>query len=210
MVINTQMSNKKNLPSDAFFNSVDFVGIVDNIKNIYMSDGAMSTLLDFERCLDMADIYAFKNWIKGELVDGPIIGRYSCKCTFMWPHKLMPDPRGGARLEKIGCTVVYGKKEIRVPVEIKDYDDFVPGTRYPRMKERKVWFVQITIPNELMNDVKEGTIQLADEVIDLSDIDEAYDEDLDDSTQSDTGPETDAEQNQNSELEPNPAMPQIQ
>lgn len=170
------------LPADKFFNDIDFVSIVDTIKGIYMSDGSMSTLLDFERVLDEADIYAFKNWIAGELVQGPTIGRYSCTCIFMWPHKMMPDPRGALRLTHIGCKVLYGKGEIKVPVEVKDYEDFVQGTRYPKMTERKVWFVQITIPLELMDDIKEGTIDLADQTIDLSDIEDAYNEDLDDST----------------------------
>jgi hypothetical protein len=184
------------LPADRFFNDVDFVSIVDTIKGIYMSDGSMSTLLDFERVLDEADLYAFKNWSAGELVEGPVIGRYTCKCIFMWPYKLMPDPRGGARLEQIGCEVVYGKSELKVPVEIKDYEDFVPGTRYPKMKERKVWFVQITIPIELMDDIKEGTIDLADQTIDLSDIEDAYNEDLDDSTKTESSSNTQADQNQ--------------
>lgn len=172
------------LPADKFFNDVDFVSIVDTIKNLYMSDGSMSTLLDFERVLDEADLYAFKNWISGELVQGPTIGRYSAKCIFMWPYKMMPDPRGALRLLNIGCKVTFGKGEIEVPVQVQDYEDFVPGTRYPKMKERKVWFIQIQIPFELMDDIKEGSIDLADSTIDLSDIEDAYNEDLDDSTQS--------------------------
>jgi hypothetical protein len=170
----------KSLPADKFFNDVDFVSIVDTIKNVYMSDGSMSTLLDYERVLDEADLYAYKNWKNGELVQGPDIGRYSCTCIFMWPYKLMPDPRGALRLTKIGCRATFGKGEIEVPVEVKDYDDFNPGTRYPKMHKRKVWFVEITIPFDLMNDIKEGSIDLAGETIDLSEIEDAYDEDLDD------------------------------
>lgn len=170
----------KSLPADKFFNDIDFVSIVDTIKNVYMSDGSMSTLLDYERVLDEADLYAYKNWKHGELVQGPDIGRYSAKCIFMWPYKLMPDPRGALRLIKIGCKVTFGKGEIEVPVEIKDYEDFVPGTRYPKMNKRKVWFVEITIPFELMDDIKEGSIDLAGQTIDLSEIEDAYDEDLDD------------------------------
>jgi hypothetical protein len=185
------------LPADKFWNDVDFVSIVDTIKNIYMSDGSMSTLLDFERVLDEADLYAFKNWIFGELVQGPTIGRYSAKCIFMWPYKMMPDPRGALRLLNVGCKVTFGKGQLEVPVQVQDYEDFVPGTRYPKMKERKVWFVQIQIPFELMDDIKEGSIDLADSTIDLSDIEDAYNEDLDDSTQTeDSGPETQADQAQ--------------
>lgn len=175
----------KSLPADKFFNDIDFVSIVDTIKNVYMSDGSMSTLLDYERVLDEADLYAYKNWKHGELVQGPDLGRYSAKCIFMWPYKLMPDPRGALRLIKIGCKVTFGKGEVEVPVEVKDYEDFVPGTRYPKMHKRKVWFVQITIPFELMDDIKEGSIDLAGQTIDLSEIEDAYDEDLDDIEQTD-------------------------
>lgn len=176
----------KSLPADKFFNDIDFVSIVDTIKNIYASDGSMSTLLDYERVLDEADLYAFKNWKYGELVEGPDVGRYNAKCIFMWPYKLMPDPRGGVRLTKIGCKVKYGKGEIKVPVEVKDYDDFQPGTRYPKMQNRKVWFVEIIIPFDLMEDIKEGSIDLADQTIDLSEIQDAYDSDLDDVEQTES------------------------
>jgi hypothetical protein len=186
----------KTLPADKFFNDIDFVSIVDTIKGVYMSDGAMSTLLDFERVMDEADVYAFKNWIQGELVDGPVVGRYNCKCVFMWPYKLMPNPKGALRLTNIGCKVTYGKGEIKVPVEVKDYDDFVPGTRYPKMAKRKVWFVEVVIPFDLMDDIKEGSIDLADQTIDLSEIEDAYDEDLDSSMTADDTVETQAEEAQ--------------
>ena len=110
----------------------------------------------------------------------------------------MPDPRGTLRLINIGCTVKFGKGEIEVPVEVKDYEDFNPGTRYPKMKKHKVWFVEITIPFELMDDIKEGSIDLADQTIDLSDIEDAYDEDLDEggARQEGQGPETMQDENQ--------------
>lgn len=186
----------KTLPADKFFNDIDFVSIVDTIKGVYMSDGAMSTLLDFERVMDEADVYAFKNWIVGELVDGPVVGRYNCKCVFMWPYKLMPNPKGALRLVNIGCKVTYGKGEIKVPVEVKDYEDFVPGTRYPKMAKRKVWFVEVVIPFELMDDIKEGSIDLADQTIDLSEIEDAYDEDLDSSMTEEDTVDTQAEEAQ--------------
>lgn len=186
----------KSLPADKFFDDINFVSIVDTVKGIYLSDGSMSTLLDFERVLDEADLYAYKNWIVGELVQGPVVGRYTCKCVFMWPYKVMPDPRGALRLVNIGCKVTFGKGEIEVPVEVTSYDDFVQGTRYPKMKERKVWYVQIEVPFDLMDDIKEGTIDLADQTIDLSDIEDAYDEDLDDSTKTESEVDTSAEENQ--------------
>lgn len=165
--------------ADNFFNDIDFVSITDTIKGIMTSDGSMSTILDFERVLDEADLYAFKNWLVGELVQGPDVGRYSVTCVFMWPYKLMPDPRGAKRLMKIGCKLKFAKSKVKVPIQIQDYEDFVPGTRYPKAVEKKVWFVEIEIPLELMDDIKEGSIDLADATIDLEEIENAYDEDLD-------------------------------
>jgi len=165
--------------ADDWFNSVDFVSIVNTIKGVMTSDGTMSVLLDFERVLDDLDIYAFKNWELGELVQGPDIGRYSTSCIFMWPYKLMPDPRAVKRLLAVGCDVDWIKTEIKVPVEVKNYDDLVPGTNYPKGAKRQVWLVKITIPMELMDDIKEGSIDLAGSTIDLEELDTAYSEDLD-------------------------------
>jgi hypothetical protein len=173
--------------ADNFFNDIDFVSIVSSIKGVFTSDGTMSTLLDFERVLDEADLYAYKNWLLGELVQGPDIGKYSVTCVFMWPYKLMPNPRGAKRLATIGCDVAFAKSRIKVPVEVKNYEDFVQGTRYPKMEERPVWFVQIRMPKELMNDIKEGSIDLADQTIDLEEIENAYEDDLDKQDAGDQG-----------------------
>lgn len=165
--------------ADNFFNDIDFVSITNTIKGVMTSNGTMATLLDFERVLDEADVYAFKNWLIGELVQGPDVGRYSVTCVFMWPYKLMPDPRAAKRLMKIGCKLKFAKSEVKIPIQIQDYDDYVPGTRYPKAIKKQVWFVEIEIPLELMDDIKEGSIDLADATIDLKEIDDAYDEDLD-------------------------------
>ena len=169
----------KDKVADKFFNDIDYVSIVSTIKGIFTSDGSMNTLLDFERVLDDADLYAFRNWELGELVDGPRVKRYSVTCTFMWPYKLMPDPKGIKRLTVIGCDVQFKRSELEVPVEVDNYEDFIPGTRYPKSKKRKIWFVSITIPKQLMDEIKEGSIDLAEQTIDLEDLDKAYDDDLD-------------------------------
>ena len=62
---------------------IDYWQVAKTIKDLYLSDASVNALLDFERVLDEVDIYAFKNWDLGELVQGPEIGRYSVTCTFM-------------------------------------------------------------------------------------------------------------------------------
>lgn len=162
-----------------FIDSPEWTQIVENIKGIMTSAGTMSTLLDFERVLDEADLYAFKNWKFGELVDGPVVKRYDVTATFMWPLALMPDPRGAKRLIPLGCDVKFKKTKMKVPVQIKDSYDYQPGTHYPKLIEREIWLVNITIPKQIMSDIREGSIEVAGESIDLTDLDEAYEQDYD-------------------------------
>ena len=164
---------------ELFANHEDYWQVADNIKNIYMSDGSLSTLLDFERVIDELDIYAFKNWAIGELVAGPDISKYKVTCIFMWPKKLMPDPRGGKRLLPFDCDVVYKKQKIKIPIKIDDPSDYRPGTKKAKIMEQEVWLVEITMPKSLMSEIRTGSIEMADQEIDLGELDQAYEQDLD-------------------------------
>ena len=103
--------------------------ILDNTKEIYMTDSSLETLLDFERVLDDLDLYAFDNWKRGELVEGPVYEKYFVTCTFMYDFKNMPDPAGGERLLNYGCEITYKKDTLEYPIKVKSYDDFKPGTK---------------------------------------------------------------------------------
>jgi hypothetical protein len=164
---------------DLFKDHTDYWQVADNIRDIYMSEGSLTTLLDFERVLDEVDIYAFKNWEIGELVDGPEIGKYRVTCTFMWPLRLMPDPRGGRRLLAFDCEVEYQRREIEIPIKITDPSDYRPGTKKAKLTTRDVWLVTITMPKALMNDIRTGSIEMEDQDIDLDELDQAYEQDLD-------------------------------
>jgi hypothetical protein len=174
------MSNNKNTFDDPIFkDGSDYWQVADNIKQIYMSEGSLLTLLDFERVLDELDLYAFRNWQIGELVQGPEIGKYRVTCIFMWPEKLMPDPRGARRLLPFDCTIKYKKTTMKVPAKITDPSDYRPGTHKARIMEQRVWLVEITMPKRLMSDIRTGSIELEDQDIDLEDLDNAYEQNLD-------------------------------
>ena len=145
-------------------------------------------LLDFERVLDELDLYAFKNWSLGELVQGPDISKYFVTCIFMWPEKLMPDPRGARRLLPFDCTIIYKKTKIKIPIKIEVPADYRPGTKKARMIEKPVWLVEITMPKSLMSDIRTGAVELEDEDLDLQDLDDAYDQDLDQEQYQNTAP----------------------
>ena len=153
--------------------------VADAIKGIYMSDGSMRILLDFERVLNELDIFAFRNWELGELVAGPEQGPYKTSCTFLWPAKLMPDPRGAMRLLPFDCEIKWKKTKMKVPVKVKEPSDFKPGTKVARLIEKPIWLVEIIMPKSLMTDIRTGSIELEDETVDLQDLDDANAADLD-------------------------------
>jgi hypothetical protein len=150
--------------------------VIENTKEIFMTDSSLNTLLDFERVLDELDLYVFKHWKEGELVEGPVYEKYFVTCTFMWPYKLMPDPRGGERLLDYDCEIYYSKDTLEYPIKVKTPDDFVPGTKMPKMAKAPVWLVKIVMPKKLMQEIQQGSLDLESATLDLEDIEKAYEE----------------------------------
>lgn len=136
---------------------IDTLDILRNIKNIYASDNVVSSLVNMEKVLDDVNIYAYQNWNKGELVEGPQVTKYDTTATFMWEQNEMPDPDAGKRITNLGGQVAF-KKDIKlVPRKIKTYSDYRPGTRKGKLDEIPVWLVKITIPNTVIEDFNAET-----------------------------------------------------
>ena len=173
------MSKLTSIDEPIFRDGEDYFQVAKNIKDIYFSDGTMITLIDYERCLDDLGLYAFKNWEIGELVSGPIIKPYQITCIFMWPDHLMPDPRGARRLLPFDCKVKFKKTVMQVPMKISDPSDYRPGTHKAKLVDHKIWLVEITIPKNLINDIKTGSVEIEDEEVDLQELEDSYSKDLD-------------------------------
>lgn len=107
----------------------------------------------------------------------------------MWPRKMMPDPRGGERLLDYGCEVTFSKDSLEYPVKVKDPSDFVPGGKMPKMAKTPVWLVGITMPKKLMKEINQGSLELESSTLDMEDIETAYEEGADQSTQQGQMPE---------------------
>ena len=157
---------------------VDYWQVSKTIKDLYLSDGSINSLLNFERVLDEVDLYAFKNWDLGELVQGPEISRYTVQCTFMWLGDSMPDPRGAKRLLPFDCIVKYKKSTMEIPVKVKEPEDFREGTKKPKIIKKDIWLVEITMPKDLITDIQTGSTELEGQDIDLEDLNLAYEQDL--------------------------------
>jgi hypothetical protein len=130
---------------------------LEDIKNtlarITRGDDVMDLLMEFERTLDATELFSYRNWTCGELVKGPEVERYWFTTYWMFPEKLMPDPDGALRLEKIGCRVSYDRDTLCQPRRImspKDWKD--PKTKQAKIEELPVWVVRIQMPAKYVMD----------------------------------------------------------
>ena len=131
---------------------IDTLEIIRNIKRIYASDQIVETIVKLEKVLDDVNMYAYKNWALGEIVDGPHVTKYDTSATFMWEKQEMPDPEAGKRILNIGGKVRYKKDVKLTPRKIESYADYRPGTKKAKLDEIPVWLVEITIPNQVIED----------------------------------------------------------
>ena len=134
----------------------DILDVIKNVESIYSTNSSLSTLKDFERVLDEMNMYVYKNWADGELASGPKVDRHWVTASFMWPREKMPDPIAAKRLIDYGCRVRYEKTNLLEPRQVKDPDDFRPGTRKGKLDQTPVWLVEITMPKTLVQDIFNG------------------------------------------------------
>ncbi len=156
---------------------------LDSIKRVLVGiskgEGLLDTLLEFERTLDNAELFAYKNWILGELVEGPIIGRYWYTVKFMFPHEMMPDPDGGLRLTKLGAKVNFQKGVFKKPVKVHGPEDWVdPQSKRAKMADHEVWIVTIELPIKYIQRGLEQTDEIIQKDIDdtNAELADAYEE----------------------------------
>ena len=168
-------------------NTTGIKDILANVKTIYSSPASLSILMDFERVLSELDLYAFANWKQGELVSGPVVEKYFVTATFMWPKKMMPDPRGGERLLGYDCEISYEKSHLEYPTKVTSREDYKPGGNMPKLVRSPVWLVTITMPKSLITEIHQGSIELEGEMIDIEEVESAYYDGSNEDEQQDTG-----------------------
>lgn len=127
--------------------TTDLDTIKKSLVSISKGEGLLDMLLEFERTLDNAEIFAYKNWILGELVEGPFVERYWFKTVWMFPYAMMPDPNAGLRLTKLGAKVNFKKGTFSKPVKVRGPEDWSdPESKRAKMAKHEVWLVTIELP----------------------------------------------------------------
>ena len=160
---------------------IDIDTIYTTLDDVYGSENVLDILIEFERVFDTLDIYVYKNWLKGEIVEGPKIDRYWITVTLMYPYKMMPDPEGAMRLIDHGCKVWMGQDQFKTVSSIQgpeSYESADGGELKPKIKSTKVWLVKISMPRHFVDEITVEKEEVGGTSIDMDDVTQAYDEDL--------------------------------
>lgn len=159
--------------------TTDLDSIKKTLVGISRGDSILDTLLEFERTLDNTELFAYKNWILGELVEGPTISRYWYKTVWMYPYSKMPDPNGGLRLTKLGAKVSFKKGVFKRPVKVEGPEDWVdPQTKRAKMLDTEIWLVTIELPMKYIDRGLDQTDDIIEKDIEKTkkELDSAFEE----------------------------------
>ena len=150
-----------------------------DLEKLQDSPNLLDILIQMEDVLDSMDIYVFKNWLEGEVVDGPVVRRYWLDFALKYAPDRMPDPRGALRLLKHGLRVdiTRAKEEgENLTVLTKQEGEADPDAE----TEHDIWLVKISIPRRLVVQMNAADHDFYDEEIDSDDVEDAQDDGLDD------------------------------
>jgi hypothetical protein len=138
----------------------------DQIKKISETNTLLDMLLEFEKTLDNIDLYAYKNWSKGEVLEGPTLDRHYVGLKLLYKQSEMPDPAGAKRLFARNCLVKYYKDDLLSPVKVKTFDDITTDIsndgrvrHKAKTKTEPVWVVEIKMPRRYVDEFTTEIVQ---------------------------------------------------
>lgn len=134
------------------------------IQQLYKNESFLDTLINIDDYFDILNLYVFPNWLDCEVVDVKYL-KYFTNIKLKAPYKKMPHPKGAVLLTKYDCQVKYIKTTEYLPKEVLQSDDTYvdkkTGERKPKVEKKKVWIIDILIPNKFL---------FNDDVYDLKDV----------------------------------------
>ncbi len=157
-----------------------------DLDKISDSPHLLDILLQMEDVLDSLDIYVFKNWYRGEVVEGPKVRRYWLDFTLKYDIDRMPDPKAALRLMKHGARVDFWKAKYGKEGEFEDSavseSDMAEheANGGDEKSSEDFWLVRISIPRRLVAQMSAEEMDFYDEDVDIDDVEDAKDTGIDD------------------------------
>jgi hypothetical protein len=146
-----------------------------DIDKLEDSEYLLDILIQMENVLDSLDMYVYRNWYDGSIVEGPIVRRHWVSLSLLYPHRKMPDPRAALRLLKHGVQVEFNSMKRAQPGK--------PGHHDGEPDKGTDWLVKITIPRRLLDQMEGADLETYDDEVNPDDVEAAKDIGLDDESQ---------------------------
>lgn len=138
----------------------------DQIKRVSETNTLLDMLLEFEKTLEDIDVYAYRNWDLGEVLEGPDMSRHYITVKLMYKLDEMPDPAGAKRLMQKDCLVKYRKDTLISPIKVKTFDDVETDIRADgsvrhkaKTKSEPVWVVEVKMPRRYVDEFNSDVVE---------------------------------------------------
>lgn len=120
-----------------------------NTRNLDGDTSLMDVAMECAYFLEQIGALAYRNWDKGEIINGPIVSRFFSTITFMFSAKALPDITVLERLKKMQCKISYETDTYRRVVNYREGES-ENAEYYQKVVDHKVWLLTIKIPNRYL------------------------------------------------------------
>jgi hypothetical protein len=143
-----------------------------DLKDLEDSDHLLDALIQCEDILDSLDVYVYRNWFSGEVIEGPIIKRHWVSITLLYPTRKMPDPKAALRLMKHGISLEFTK--VKKENDKHETKGMAASEEHEDHEKNKYWMVEITFPRRLLKPIT-NDLERYDDEVEVSDVEDAKD-----------------------------------
>ena len=176
------VDNQINTPNKGTNMPITAQDLNDHLRKVSEGESLLDMLLEFEGILDEIDLYAYKNWSKGEILEGPDVARHWVTAKFMYMSEDMPDPAGAERLLSRGIKVKFCREELKYPKKVKNWDDVDQSRSFnaqsggygvgglggvgfikPKTLTDNVWVVEIVMPRKFVDNTIQDYVDVGDD-----------------------------------------------
>lgn len=119
-----------------------------NTKNLDDDETLMNVAMECAYFLEQIGALGYRNWDKGEVINGPFVSRFFSTFSLMFSSKALPDTTVLERLKAMDCKVSTETDTYRRVVSYKEHPDAEEYQQ--KLVDHKAWIVTIKIPNRYL------------------------------------------------------------
>lgn len=153
-----------------------------NTKNVDGDESILDVAMECAFFLEQIGALGYRNWDKGEIINGPHVSRFFSTITLMFSASALPDGTVLDRLKNMKCRVSHETDIYRRVITYREDND--TSNYKQEVVDHKVWNVTIKIPNRYLALDGNTVMNIDDEDIYYDDIEVVYNDEIEQSEES--------------------------